>query len=133
MARYSAKEGQIYMSITAAGAAVPVAGATAWTFDGSTDKVDVTAFGDANKQQVQGLANAGGTFTFVWDDTDSTLFDAADSGEAVRMYLYRDAANIPAQYRYGTAYVDIAEDVSNAAAVTGSGTFIAASAWAKKP
>lgn len=121
------------MSTTAAGVAVAVAGATAWTFDGSTDKVDVTAFGDANKFQVQGLGNAGGTINFVWDDTDTTLFDAAESGEAVKMYLYKDAANAATHYRYGTAYVDISDDTNVTSAVTGSATYIGADAWARKP
>jgi hypothetical protein len=95
--------------------------------------VDVTAFGDANKFQVQGLGNAGGTINFVWDDTDTTLFDAAESGEAVKMYLYRDAANAATHYRYGTAYVDISEDTNITSAVTGSATFVGADAWARKP
>ena len=133
MARYHGKEGQVYMSTTAAGVAVAVAGATGWTFDGSTDKVDATAFGDANKIQVQGLANAGGSINFVWDDTDTTLFTAVEGAEAVKMYLYRDAANAATHYRYGTAYVDISEDTNNTSAVSGSATFVAAGAWARKP
>lgn len=132
MSRYHGKESQVYLSTTAAGAAVPVSGATAWTFDGSTDKVDTTAFGDANKQQVIGLANANGTIAFVWDDTDTTIFDAAEGGEACRMYLYQDAANAPTKYRYGTAYIDIAEDTNATSAVTGSATFSAAGAWSRK-
>ena len=133
MSRYHGKDAQIYMSITAAGVAVPVVGATGWTFDGSTDKDDATGFGDPNKIQVLGTPNANGSFTFKWDDTDDTLFDAADSGEAVKMYLYKDAANAPTVYRYGTAYVDISEDVNNTSAVSGSGSFSAASAWSRKP
>jgi hypothetical protein len=135
MGRYHGKEGQMYLSITAAGAAVPVVGCTGWTFDGSTDKDDATAFGDANKIQVIGTPNAGGSFTFKWDETDSTIFDAADSGESCRMYLYRDAANAPTHYRYGTAYIDVSEDVSATASVGGSGTFSPGSGtvWSRKP
>ena len=121
------------MSTTAAGAAVPVVGATSWTFDGSVDKVDATAFGDTNKIQVVGLANAGGTIAFNWDDTDTTIFAAAEGGEAVKMYLYRDAANAPTHYRYGTAYVDISEETNSTSQVSGSATFVAAGAWARKP
>jgi len=121
------------MSTTAAAAATPVVGCTGWTFDGGVDKVDATAFGDTNKIQVTGTPNAAGTFSFNWDDTDSTLFTAADGGEAVRIYLYRDAANAPTFYRYGTAYVDISEDVSNTSQVSGSGSFSAAAAWGIKP
>ena len=120
------------MSTTAAGAAVPVVGATGWTFDGSTDKDDATAFGDANKITVLGTPNAAGGFTFKWDDTDTTLFTAAEAGEAVKMYLYRDAANIPTAYRYGYAFVDIAEDTNNTSSVGGSGTFSPSAAWGRK-
>lgn len=133
MARYHAKSGQVYLSTTAAGAAVAVSGATAWTFDGSTDKVDVTAFGDSNKQQVIGLSNASGTVNFNWDDTDTTIYDAAEGGEACRMYLYRDAANAPTHYRYGTAYIDIADDNNSTGAAVGSATFSAAGVWSRKP
>ena len=123
----------MYLSTTAAGAAVPVVGLTGWTFDGSTDKDDATACGDANKIQVIGLPNANGSFTFKWDDTDDTLFDAADSGEACRVYLYKDAANAPTVYRYGTAYIDVSEDANSTSSVGGSGTFSAAAAWSRKP
>jgi hypothetical protein len=133
MSRYHAKEGQCYLSTTAAGAAVAVSGATSWTFDGSVDKVDVTAFGDANKQQVIGLSNASGAINFNWDDTDTTIYDAAEGGEACRMYLYRDAANAPTHYRYGAAYIDIADDNNSTGAATGSATFSAAGAWSRKP
>lgn len=121
------------MSITAAGAAVPVTGISSWDFDGTTDKVDVTGQGDPNKLQALGLANAGGSFSFFWDDADDTLFDAAESGEAVNMYLYKDVVNAATVYRYGSAWVDIQESTSVSGAVEGSGTFVAAGAWARKP
>ena len=133
MGRYHGREGQCYMSTTAATVATAVVGATGWTFDGSTDKVDASAFGDTNKVTVTGLPNAGGTINFVWDETDTTLFSAAEGGEAVNMYLYRDAANAATHYRYGTAYIDISEDTNITSAVSGSATFSAAAAWTRKP
>jgi len=133
LARYHGKTGQVYMGSAAAAVAVAVVGATGWTYDGSTDKTDGTAFGDANKITCLGTPGASGTITFNWDDTSSTLFDAAESGAAVNMYLYRDAANAPTHYRYGTAYIDISEDVNNTSTVSGSATWSAASAWTRKP
>ena len=133
MARYRGLKLQLYCSTTAAGAAVPVIGITNWTFDASTDKSEATGSGDTNKIQVSGLPNANGTFAFNWDDTDDTLFDAADGGEACRMYLYKDAANAPTIYRYGSAYIDIADDVPFAGTVAGSGSFSASGVWARKP
>jgi hypothetical protein len=121
------------MGISASGVAVPVTGITDWTFDGATDKVPAEAIGDTNKIVLIGLPNANGTFNFSWDDTDDTLFDAADSQEAVRVYVYRDVVNTPTQYRYGTAYIDISESAGISAKVGGSGTFSGAGAWARKP
>ena len=131
--RYHGKNARIYMSASAAAAAVPLTGITDWSFDGSTDKADATGIGDANKIQVLGLANANASFNFSWDDSDDTMFDAADSGEAVRVYLYRDVVQAPTVYRYGTAYVDISESAGITAKVGGSGTITAAGAWGRKP
>lgn len=133
MGRYHSKNAKVYMAVDGSGAAVPVTGISSWTFDGSTDKVDATGIGDTNKITVTGLPNANGTFNFFWDDLDDTVFDAADSGVPVRMYLYRDAVNAPSYYRYGFAYVDISESAGVSAAMAGSGTFSGSGAWARKP
>ena len=133
MGRYHGKNARVYMGTTAGGAAVPVTGITDWTFDGTTDKVQAEGIGDTNKIAVVGLPNANGTFNFSWDDLDDTLFDAADSGAAVRIYIYRDTVGAPTYYRYGTAYIDISESAGIAAKVGGSGTFTGAGVWSRKP
>ncbi len=131
MARYPGKNARIYMGAAAASEAVALTGISSWSFDGSTDKTDVAGQGDANKIKVLGLANRSGSFNYFWDDTEDTMFAAADSGEAVKMYLYKDVVNAATVYRYGTAFVDISEDSSDA--IQGSGTFEAAGEWGRKP
>lgn len=133
MARYHGKNARVYMGDAAASVAIALTGVSSWDFDGSTDKVDVAGQGDTNKIKVLGLANADGSISFFWDDTDDTLFDAADSGEAVRIYLYRDQVQAVTVYRYGTAYVDITESADASDAVKGQATFSAAAAWGRKP
>jgi hypothetical protein len=97
-----------------------------------TDKIDVTAFGDPNKQYVQGLRDLTGDLSGFWDNADDKLFDAAESADPVRIYLY-PSSDAPTFYWYGTAWVDASLEVGVSDAVTVSATFAAASAWARKP
>lgn len=132
MARYHGKSGQVYISTTGSGTAVPVAALSSWSISLAKDRVDVTAFGDANKQKVQGLSEVTGSLSGFWDDTEDTPFDASDSADGCKIYLYPDAANAPTKYWYGPAWLDIGEV---AAAVDGaatlSGSFEANGAWAR--
>lgn len=133
MARYHGKSGQVYVSTTGSGNAVAVSGLSSWSLSLAKDRVDVTAFGDSNKQKVQGLAEVSGNFSGFFDDTDSTLFSAADSADGCKIYLYPDAANAASKYWYGPAWLDISE-VGSAVdgAVTVSGSFEANGAWGRK-
>ena len=120
------------MSTTAAGTAIPVIALSNWGISLARDRFEVTAFGDSNKQYVQGLPDISGSFGGWWDDTEDTIFDAADNAEAVKMYLYPDRANAETKYWYGTAYVDISEVTTDVGgAVTVAGTFQAAGTWAR--
>lgn len=128
MARYHGKNGVIYIGATAAGAAVSLTAAATWTLDMPTDRVEVTAFGDTNKQYVAGLRDVSGSIEGVWDDTSDQLYDAMAVGEAVRMYLY-PSSSVTTKYWYGTAFVDFSIAVGVSDAVTISGTFQGASNW----
>lgn len=130
MARYHGKEGQVYVSTTGTGNAVPVVALSTWSLSLAKDRVDVTAFGDSNKQKVQGLAEVSGSGSGWFDDTEATLFTASDSSDGCKIYLYPDAANAESKYWYGPAWLDISEvgtDVNNA--VTVSFSFEANGAW----
>lgn len=132
MARYHGKKGVLYMSATGSGTAVLVGNLTEWSINMSTDKVDVTAFGDTNKTYVQGLKDVKGSFKGWFDDSASkALFDAADSADGVKMYIY-PSSDAAGRYFYGSAYIDCSIAGAVAAGVSVSGSFAAATAWAYK-
>jgi len=132
VARYHGKSGVVYLSTTGAGAATATVSLSAYTADFATDKVDVTAFGDANKTYVQGLKDIKGTLSGYLDDTGLSVFTAADSTDGIRMYLYPSSAS-PTVYWYGPAWLDASISVPATGANTLSGNFVANGAWGRKP
>lgn len=102
-----------------------------WTLNRTTDKVDVSGFGDTNKLYVIGKQDLTGTISGFWDDANDKLFDTADAGAAVNMYLYPDVTNAPTQYWWGSALLDASIDTDSNGAVTVSGNFVAAGAWTR--
>jgi len=122
----------VRLNTTAGGAFAVGVSLSAWTLDRATDKVDVTAFGDANKTYVQGLPDIKGTITGWFDSADDALFDAADSTDGAVLYLYPSTL-APTIYHYGPAWIDasISVDAKGAVAITGS--FVANGAWGRKP
>lgn len=132
MSRYHGSKGAVYGSTSAGGAIAKIASLSKWSLNKSTDKVDVTAFGDANKQYVQGLADIKGSLSGFWDSADDSLFDGAESTDGVVLYLYPSAA-YPNAYFYGPAWLDASIDVAVSGAVTVSGNYVAAGAWGRKP
>lgn len=129
---YHGKTGTVYMSTVGSGTAAAVVGLSHWTLNASTDKVPVTAFGDTNKIYVQGLKDIQGTLSGFFDSATDTLFDASESADPVKMYLY-PASGAPTIYWYGTAWVDASIDVDVNGAVGISGSFVAATSWGRKP
>ena len=128
MAVYAGRKGVVYLSTTGSGAATNVIKLNAWTINKTTDKIEVTSFGDANKTYVQGLPDLQGTFAGFWDDTESKPFTAAGSSDGCKLYLY-PSADITTKYWYGPAWLDVSMDTSVAAAVTISGNFAANGSW----
>jgi hypothetical protein len=128
VARYHGKKGVVYMSATGSGAAVTVVGLNNWSLNMPTDKVEVTAFGDTNKQYVQGLPDVSGDIAGWWDDTSDQLYDASRSSDGVKMYLY-PSSDVATKYWYGPAWVDFSIETGNEAGVSVSGSFVANGAW----
>jgi len=132
MAKYHGKTGVVYMSTTGSGTAVSVAQLNSWELNMGTDTVETTAFGDANKTYVQGLRDLTGKFDGFWNDADDSIFDASESTDGVKMYLY--PSNLaPTIYFYGPAWVDASISVGVSAAVTVSANFKANGSWSRKP
>lgn len=117
------------MSTSGSGTANVVASMEQWTLDLSADKVDVTSFGDSNKQYVQGFPDISGTLSGFFDDTDTTVSTGRSSATGVKMYLYPDYTNAPTKYAYGTAFVDMMIDASAKDAVKLSAKFSASGNW----
>lgn len=132
MAVYAGRKGVVYMSTSGSGAATNVIKLTQWTLDQSTDKIEVTAFGDANKTYVQGLKDVKGTMAGFWDDTETKPFTAADSSDGCKLYLY-PSADIATSYWYGPAWLDVSLDTGVSGAVAISANFAANGSWGRKP
>jgi hypothetical protein len=105
MARIHGRNGRVYMNITSGGTAEPVAFLSSWSLNFSTDKQDVTAFGDANHVYVAGLPDAQGEFGGWYDDATAQVFTAAGDGVPRKFYLYPSLLTA-GQYFWGTILPD---------------------------
>lgn len=130
MAKYAGRKGRVLIGSAAGGTAVEISLAD-WSLDMTSDRFEVTSFGDSNKTYVQGLPDLAGAISGFWSHNETTLFDAAAASGAVNMYLYpsTDAAGI---YWYGTAFIDASISVPVGGPVAISGSFAAASTWGRK-
>ena len=128
MARYHGKSGVVYLSTTGSGAATTTVSLSGYNADFTTDKVEVTAFGDANKTYVQGLPDVQGTIGGFWNDAETKPFGGAASTTGVKLYLYPDST-APTKYAYGTAWLDASITVPVGGAVAISANFAAAGSW----
>ena len=132
MAVYAGRKGVVYLSTSGSGTATNVIKLTTWTLDQTTDKIEVTSFGDANKTFVQGLKNVQGTLAGFFDDTETKPFVGADSSDGIKMYLY-PSADAPGVYWYGPAWLDVSINTGVSDAVAISGNFAANGSWSRKP
>lgn len=132
MSRYHGGKGVVYLSTTGSGVAIAAISLSHWTLDRATDTVDVTAFGDVNKQYVQGLPDIKGTLSGWFDSIDDALFDGSESTDGVKLYLYPSSL-APSIYHYGPAWLSSSIDVDAKGAVSISGSFVANGSWGRKP
>lgn len=130
MARIAGRNGRLYAGIGSAGTAEPIAFLNKWSLNFSTDKIEVTAFGDTTKVYVAGLPDCQGDFGGFYDNATAQLYTAATDGVARRFYLYPDNTNT-GQYWFGTAIFDFSVTGDVASSVDISGGFAAASAVSK--
>ncbi len=105
MGRIAGRNARVYMGIASGGTAEPVPFLASWSLSATTDKFDVTAFGDANKAYVAGLPDASGEFGGFYDDAPNQTYTAAQDGVARKFYLYPDSTNT-AKYWFGTILPD---------------------------
>lgn len=128
MARYHGRRGRVYISTSGTGAASSMCTLSEWSLNMGTDKAEVTAFCDANKQYVGGFPDVSGSLSGFWDDTVDTLYDAMASSDGVKIYLYPSNL-VPTKYFYGPAWTDFSIETGVGDAVKISGSFSAAGDW----
>jgi len=133
MARRHGKNGDVLMDPTGATTSpVRIASLSSWSLDAKSDNVDVTAFGDTNKQYVKGLADYQGDLGGWWDAADVTLFDAALAGTPVFLKLIPSTLDTTAFFS-GQAYVDAGVEVAADGACSVNGSWVAAGNWTMAP
>jgi hypothetical protein len=128
MARIHGRSGRLYVGIasdTAAAEGVPFV--AKWSISFSTDRVDVTALGDRNKQKVAGLPDVTGTYEGFFDTATAQLYTAASDGLSRRFYLYPSTPSQAGPYWHGTATFDFDMEGAVDDAVKISGDFDATS------
>ena len=127
MVRRHGRNAQVYLGVTNGAAASPCAFQASWSINMTTDKQDVTAFGDGNKTYVAGLPDASGDFSGFMDQSTSQTYIAATDGLPRNFYLYSDAVNDPNVYWFGTILPDFSADGAIAGPVNFKSTWNAAS------
>lgn len=127
MARIHGRRGRIYLGISSDTAqAEPLPFFARWSINFSTDKDEVTAFGDSNKVYVAGLPDASGAFSGFYDDATAQTYTAASDGLARKWYLYPSTLT-NSQYFFGTILPDLTVDGDVGASVKVSSNWAAAS------
>jgi hypothetical protein len=135
MARVHGSRGQIKMDPLGGtgAAAVLVADMNGWTLDLATDKADVTAFGDPNKQYVTGLPDYKGTVKGWWNKDSSPTFFGVVLG-AVPAFLELIPSSLDPTFLFkGLAYIDGNINVDSNGGVSIGGNWVAAGPWTEEP
>ena len=120
MARRAGKGGKVMLATTGSGAPVTLIHIKDWSWNGTTDKIDVTSMDDANKTNLRGMADVSGSLSGFWDDTNDTAYAASQSADPVTMALY---PNEDAVGKWGSGLVNI--DFSIQGSVGGAVEFTA--------
>ena len=129
--RLHGKNGRIQMDPAGGSALVTLADMTNWSLDMSTDREDVTAFGDTNKRRVAGLPDYTGDLSGWWNAvaTSSPLYFAAVlAGTPVTLRLIPNTLD-PTTYFQGLANVDGGISVNAKGAISTKGKWDAAGNW----
>lgn len=114
------------MALASGGTATPVAFQASWSINFTTNKIDVTAFGDTTKVYVAGLPDASGQFAGWYDDATVQTYTAATDGIARAFYLYPTTSNT-GQYWFGTIFPDASFESTVDGAISVSASWAAAS------
>ena len=115
------KDGAIYVD------GVKVAAKAEWSLSLARDTVDVTSFGDTNRNYVVGLRDISGTYAGFLDNSGDTMLTAAGE-DAKFIELYSDDTN-NILVASGSGFIDATVNASNTDAVRINGNFRASGDW----
>jgi len=133
--RLHGKNGQVQMDPAGGSTLVTVGDMNQWSLDMSTDRAEVTAFGDTNKRRVSGLPDFQGSLAAWWNavaTSSPAYFAAVLAGTPVTLRLVPNTAD-PTVYFQGLANVDGGIDVSATGAISSKGKWDAAGNWDMQP
>jgi len=99
-----------------------------WDLNLSRDYVEVTTFGDTNKEYLAGLKDISGSFNGLLDVAGDLMVNNT-SLDDVPLYLYADDGASAVMIAYGPALIDSSITASNTDAVRVSGNFRASGEW----
>jgi hypothetical protein len=117
LSRYHGRFSRVYLSPNDTAAAHPLLSISGWSFDNTKDRADTTSFEDSVKTSVLGFGSGQITFQGFWDDTELTLYEAAESPAGAKFYGY-PATTAPSLYIAARVWVDYSmPDISVNAAV----------------
>jgi len=129
--RIHGKNGQILMDETGGSPYTPTAlgDMDAFTLDMATDRAEVTAFGDVNKQRVTGLPDFSGTLGFLWNSATSPRFFGVVLG-GLPAFLRLVPNRLESAFNFeGLANIDGSINVNAKGEVRGTGKWDAAGNW----
>jgi hypothetical protein len=129
MARYHGGRSIAYIAVGAGTSAVAVS-LSQWSLNSTADTVDVTAFGDSNKQYVQGLKDMSGSLSGWFDSADDWLFAGSESTTGVTMALY-PSRDLMTCFHAGPALMSAAIDVPVSGAISIKSDWKATGPWTR--
>lgn len=125
MARLHGRNATVYIGVASGAEASNIPFLASWSISASSEKAEVTAFGDANKSYVAGLPDASGEFSGFLDDATAQTYTAAVDGVSRKFYLYVDRTQT-SKYWYGTIFPDFSANASVSGATELSSSWNAA-------
>lgn len=124
------RNGRLYVDTSAAanGSAQPISNLTSFSINQTTDRTEVTSFGDSTKTYVAGLRDAQGDFSGFWDaDGTLTRYVGESPSGGRKFYLYPQGGSAHVgTYWFGTANFDLTTTQTVGGAVEISGSWAAA-------
>ena len=122
------KNGALYVG-GPKGTGTKVAVKSQWDLNLARDYVEVTTFGDTNKEYLAGLKDISGTFNGLLDVSGDLMVNNTAIDD-VNLYLYADDGASAVLIASGPALIDSSITAANTDAVRVSGNFRASGEWA---